>query len=46
MTGANYPVGLWKYGEFDQSKIGLKNELPKQIDKYCGMFKTLGDRRL
>ena len=31
---------------FDEKVFGLKNELQYDIDKYCGIFETLGDRRL
>ena len=31
---------------FDEKVFGLKNELQYDIDKYCGIFATLGDRRL
>ena len=46
LTGANFPLGLWKYSKFNLKDIGLENEYPDEIDKYCGMFATLGDRRL
>jgi len=52
---ANYPIGFWKYGKdlHILPKENIKNEdLPKlenqipEIDKYCGIFRTLGDKRL
>ena len=52
---ANYPVGFWKYGKdlHILPKENIKNEdLPKlenqmpEVDKYCGIFRTLGDKRL
>ena len=46
LAGANFPIGLWKYSMFDEKVFGLKNELQYDIDKYCGIFVTLGDRRL
>jgi len=35
LAGGNFPIGAWKYA--DQAH---------GIDKYCGIFKTLGDMRL
>ena len=46
MTGANFPLGIWKYDKFNMKHIDIENEYPDQIDKYCGLFRTLGDRRL
>ena len=55
MHCANIPVGFWKYGRdlHILPKENIKNEdLPKlenqvpEIDKYCGIFRTLGDKRL
>ena len=46
LVGANIPLGVWAYGRFSEADTGLKNEHPDTIDKYCGIFKTLGDRRL
>lgn len=47
LVGANEPLGLWRYGKFESSEeLGLQNDLKDEIDKYCGIFKTLGDRRL
>ena len=43
LLGGNEPLGTWRYGQELGDK--LKNDLP-QIDKYCGLFKTLGDKRL
>ena len=52
---ANYPVGFWKYGKdlHILPKENIKNEdLPilenqiPEVDKYCGIFRTLGDKRL
>ena len=52
---ANYPVGFWKYGKNlhilpkenikDEDLPKLENQVP-EIDKYCGIFRTLGDKRL
>ena len=52
---ANLPVGFWKYGKdlhiLPKDNIkkedlpNLENQMP-EIDKYCGIFKTLGDKRL
>lgn len=42
LTG-NRPLGVWKY-EF--SHPTLKNDHSAQIDRFCGLFETLGDRRL
>ena len=52
---ANLPVGFWKYGKdlqiLPKEKVkkedlpNLENQVP-EIDKYCGIFKTLGDKRL
>lgn len=36
LCGGNEPVGAWKYA--DGGELG--------IDKYCGIFKTVGDFRL
>ena len=46
LVGANIPVGVWAYGRFLEADTGLKNEHREAIDKYCGIFRTLGDRRL
>ena len=52
---ANYPIGFWKYGKdlHILPKENIKNDdLPKlenqmpEVDKYCGIFRTLGDKRL
>jgi len=55
MRCANYPIGFWKYGKdlkiLPKENIKLEdlpkleNEVP-EIDKYCGIFRTLGDKRL
>ena len=52
---ANYPIGFWKYGKDlhilpkENIKIEdlpkLENQIP-EVDKYCGIFRTLGDKRL
>ena len=52
---ANIPVGFWKYDKnlyvLPNEKIKkenmpiLENKVP-EIDKYCGIFRTLGDKRL
>ena len=52
---ANYPIGFWKYGKdlhiLPKDNIKkediptLENQVP-EIDKYCGIFRTLGDKRL
>ena len=41
-TVGNYPKGLWKYGEHIKNTT---NACPK-IEKYCGIYETLGDKRL
>jgi hypothetical protein len=49
----NKSVGYWEYDGFDEvtSRFGnyigkpLRNECP-EVDKYCGVFETLGDKRL
>ena len=41
-TVGNYPIGVWKYGENIKNTL---NECPK-IEKYCGIYETLGDKRL
>ena len=48
LTGANEPLGLWKYGQFEAlgDHVMISNECKHEIDKYCGIFRTLGDRRL
>ena len=46
LVGANIPIGVWAYGRFTEEETGLKNEHKDTIDKYCGIFETLGDRRL
>ena len=46
LIGANIPLGVWAYGQFSEEETGLKNEHAERIDKYCGIFRTLGDRRL
>ncbi|CDW85126.1 UNKNOWN [Stylonychia lemnae] len=38
----NTPYGLWKYSEDIDN---LTNDCPK-LDKYCGIYKTFGDKRL
>ena len=52
---ANLPIGFWKYDKDLQilPKENIKKEdFPKlenqmpEIDKYCGIFQTLGDKRL
>jgi hypothetical protein len=48
LVGANIPLGVWHYvpgEENTYSDLGLKNEHP-EMDKYCGLFETLGDKRL
>ena len=52
---ANLPVGFWKYGKdlhiLPKENVkkedipNLENQVP-EIDKYCGIFRTLGDKRL
>ena len=52
---ANSPVGFWKYGKdlhiLPKENIkkedipNLENQMP-EIDKYCGIFRTLGDKSL
>ena len=52
---ANFPVGFWKYDKNlhilpkenvkEEDIPKLENQDPK-IDKYCGIFRTLGDKRL
>ena len=52
---ANSPVGFWKYGKdlhilpkenIKEEEIPkLENQMP-EVDKYCGIFHTLGDKRL
>ena len=52
---ANLPVGFWKYGKdlhiLPKDNIkkedlpNLENQMP-EVDKYCGIFHTLGDKRL
>lgn len=47
LIGANIPLGIWKYASFEPNEAeGIKNVHKDSIDKYCGIFKTLGDRRL
>ena len=52
---ANIPIGFWKYNknlEILPKENIKKEEIPKlenqipEIDKYCGIFQTLGDKRL
>jgi len=47
IIAGNYPIGFWKYGEFTEEgkKYGLINEAVL-MDKYCGLFKTNGDKRV
>lgn len=40
---ANKPLGVWHY---DFSHPVLKNACKDEIDKYCGIMHTLGERRL
>ena len=52
---ANLPVGFWKYDKdlhiLPKENIkkedipNLENQVP-EVDKYCGIFRTLGDKRL
>ena len=52
---ANLPVGFWKYDKdlhiLPDEKVKkedipiLENQIP-EVDKYCGIFTTLGDKRL
>ena len=52
---ANLPIGFWKYGKdlhiLPKENIkkedipNLENQMP-EVDKYCGIFHTLGDKRL
>ena len=52
---ANIPIGFWKYDKnlyilsndkIDNENIPkLENAVP-EIEKYCGIYKTLGDKRL
>ena len=52
---ANLPVGFWKYDKnlniLPDEKVKkedipiLENKIP-EIDKYCGIFRTIGDKRL
>ena len=47
LVGANLPLGLWQYGKFQEiPEMGIKHECVDEIVKYCGIFKTVGDRRL
>lgn len=49
----NSSVGFWEYDDFDELmtnfgknlKIQLQNSF-SEIDKYCGVFRTIGDKRL
>lgn len=55
MRCANYPIGFWKYDKDlkilqnenikEEDIPKLENEVP-EIDKYCGIFRTIGDKRL
>ena len=47
LISANSSLGFWKYAEFSHEgkKFGLVNEAPL-MDKYCGLFKTNGDKRV
>ena len=55
MRCANYPLGFWKYGKDlkilpkenikEEDLPKLENQVP-EVDKYCGLFRTLGDKRL
>ena len=52
---ANLPVGFWKYDKIlevlpkenvkKEDMPVLENQIP-EVDKYCGIFGTLGDKRL
>ena len=52
---ANLPVGFWKYDKnlniLSNEKVKkedipiMQNQIP-EVDKYCGIFRTLGDKRL
>ena len=47
---ANLPIGLWKYdkdlkGTSEVKTEEFKNDVP-ELDKYCSVFSTLGERRL
>ena len=52
---ANLPVGFWKYDKnlkiLSDEKVKkedipiMQNQIP-EVDKYCGIFRTLGDKRL
>ena len=52
---ANLPVGFWKYDKVlevlpkenvkKEDMPVLENQIP-EVDKYCGIFRTLGDKRL
>ena len=55
MKCANVPIGFWKYDKNLNILPDEKNkneEIPKlenkipEIDKYCGIFRTFGERRL
>ena len=52
IPGSNIPVGYFKYDKnikFIDNSLNedneIKNEVP-EIDKYCSIYETLGDRRL
>ena len=55
MRCANYPIGFWKYSKDlkiipkenikEEDLPKLENQVP-EIDKFCGIFRTLGDKRL
>ena len=52
MYCANIPIGYFKYSneiKFIDDSLNLKNKIineAPEIDKYCSIYKTLGDRRL
>jgi hypothetical protein len=48
LLSGNQPLGVWRYGRFapEDTHSGLKNDCREEIDKYCGIMHTLGDRRL
>ena len=52
MYCANIPIGYFKYSndiKFIDDSLNIKNKIINEvpeIDKYCSIYKTLGDRRL
>lgn len=42
---ANIPSFIWEYGDIENKKLRLKNDL-KKLKKYCSVYKVIAEKRL